>query len=249
MNRQSLILRRLAVCIVGVALFWFGSTAQATIIADVRGDYAAGTNNGDPGILPATGTGNWNYLASDTVNPTLDGTLDVLPWNSINSSYQNFTLGGSSNSIDLLSVGLSLQEIRMHPSASNRPPPFDVARWIAGVGEAGLINISGNVRKVDAGGGGGVTFDLFVNGISLFNSTLSFNDTVGVAFNQTLTVGVGSTVDFVVGPNGLDAFDSTGLKATITAVPEPTTMTLLGIGLVGLIGASARRRIGKRLKA
>jgi hypothetical protein len=218
--------------------------AQATLIADVRGDFVAGTNDGDPGILPATGTGTWNYLASDTTNPTLDTTLDVLPWVVLNKSYIDFTTGGSANQIDLQSANLAADEIRMHPSASGRPPSYVVARWIAGAGEAGFINITGNVRKVDAGGGSGVTFDLFVDGTSYFNWTLPYNDTLGVAFDQTVIVGVGSTVDFVVGPNGFDTYDSTALKAAISPVPEPATMLLFGSGLMGLAGL--RRKFRKK---
>jgi hypothetical protein len=160
--------------------------------------------------------------------------LDPLTWDVPNISYNHLTL----NAVDLQSVGLAPDEVRMHPSSSVVPPPFAVARWIAGPGEAGVIDISGNVRKVDAGGGGGVTFELFVDGVSFFNTTLAFNDSVGVAFNETATVGVGSTVAFVVGPTGFDAFDSTGLRAVIT--PEPDSLALLALGLAGM-GLGRRR--------
>ncbi len=243
MNRLLLIIRSHMVCVAVVALFWFGSIAQANIIADARDDFVAGGSEGALGILSATGTGTWNYLASDTANPTLDGNgLNTLTWNIDNSSYRYLTSGGSMNSVDLQNPNLTSEEIRVHPSAQD--PKFAVVRWIPGVGEAGLINITGNVRKVDTGGGDGVTFDLFVDGISLFNSTLAFNDDTGVAFNETLTVGVGSTVDFVIGPGSInwDIFDSTGLNVNVVSViPAPGAILLGSIG-VGLVGWLRRRR-------
>ncbi len=96
---------------------------QAATIADVRADYVAGTNEGDPGTLPATGIGTWSYLASD--------------------------------------------------------------------------------------------------------------DLVGASFNETVTVSVGSTVDFVIGSNDTDTYDSTALKATIT--PEPATVGLILLGGVAML--------------
>ena len=202
----------------GFALLTSMGQAQADVIADARGDFVPGINVGDLGILPATEKGTWNYLASDNATPTLDSTLDVLGWNLppfTPSDHYIFIINPSADSVSLRNPNLTAEEILVHPSASFRPPSFVVVRWIAGPGEEGLINITGNVRKLDPGGGG-VTFGLFVDGISVFNSTLAGNDTVGVAFDHTLIVGAGATVDFVVGPRGGDANDSTALKATIS---------------------------------
>ena len=135
-------------------------------------------------------------------------------WRIVNTSYIRFTSGGSATAVDLENATLTSEEIRVHPSG--RDPKFAVVRWEAGPGEEGSINIAGNVRKVDGGGGDGVTFEIFVDGASIFTATVAGTDTTGVSFDQTLTVGAGATVDFVIGPNGSDGNDSTGLEATIT---------------------------------
>ena len=213
---------------------------QATVIADARTDFVSGTTNGDLGIVPASGTGEWRYLASDTANPTADPVLDVLSWEAFVNQYRKGTCCGSMDAVSLNIGGIAPDELGLHPSAFGRSPSFVAVRWIAGAGEAGVIDIAGNVRLSDPNGPGSISFDLFVDANPLFGSSLVINDLVGAAFHQTATVGVGSTVDFVVGPNGFDTYDSTGLKALISTVPEPATLALLGFGLAGL--ALSRRK-------
>ena len=225
MNRSTTLM-------IALALLLAMGQAQASIIADARDDFVAGTSEGEEATsIPATGTGTWSYLASDTANPTSDGDgLDALTWKVADSAYMSWA-GGSS--VHLQHDNLASDEIFMHPIDSH--PKYVVVRWIVGAAEAGSIDISGNVRKVDPGSDmkGSVTFELFVDGSSLTSSTLAYNDTTGVAFDETVTVSVGSTVDFVIGPNGGIEHDGTGLQATIT--PEPTTLGMLALGAVALL--------------
>jgi hypothetical protein len=62
----------------------------------------------------------------------------------------------------------------------------------------------------------------------------------GPSFATSLAVLQGDTIDFAVGigSNGTYISDTTGLAATITiaAVPEPTGITLLGLGIFAPFG-------------
>ena len=105
----------------------------------------------------------------------------------------------------------------------------------------GIVTIAGTIRHLlVTGTGDGSTFDIFADGVSLFSQFIAQNDSVGFAFNETATIGVGSTVDFVLGPNSTDLDDQPALKATIT--PEPSTFTLAAFGLLGM-GWRRRKRM------
>lgn len=69
--------------------------------------------------------------------------------------------------------------------------------------------------------------------------------------NQTVTIGlVTYNVIFDQGANGIklnynglnSADNTTAIKATLVATPEPASMMLIGTGLVGLFGAVRRRK-------
>ena len=60
-------------------------------------------------------------------------------------------------------------------------------------------------------------------------------------FNGSATLAAGETIDFRVNRAGVIWNDSTGLAATVTAVPEPATWAMMIAGF-GLAGAALRRR-------
>lgn len=77
---------------------------------------------------------------------------------------------------------------------------------------------------------------------SLFSTEISPFE-VPSSFSLCQSPNAGDTIDFVVGfgTDGSYLGDTTGLVATIRAVPERSTWLLLGAGILGLIGASRRR--------
>ena len=81
------------------------------------------------------------------------------------------------------------------------------------------------------------------NAVIFVDAITGFGDTGSSA--GSLSLSSGDTLDFAVGYGNNNTYynDSTGLKftANISTIPEPTTMLLLGFGLVGLAGV--RRKI------
>ncbi|MBC7506370.1 MAG: PEPxxWA-CTERM sorting domain-containing protein [Sandarakinorhabdus sp.] len=101
--------------------------------------------------------------------------------------------------------------------------------------------------------GNGVNVEVYNGGTLLFSSStlaapnpLSGYPTDQVSFNSIglLTLNSGDVLSFVVNNNGEYSYDSTGLKAVVTYVPEPATWMTMIVGF-GLIGAAARRRVAR----
>jgi hypothetical protein len=127
-------------------------------------------------------------------------------------------------------------EILLHPSPTIVAPtsPYEglaTVRWTAPA--AGVYEVDFAIARW--GGSTGQTgFNFVVDGVSnyslLFGGSTYANQ-YGPTQTRTLSLVAGSTVDFCVSMgDGSDNFDSTGLRATIQAVPEPAATALLPVG-------------------
>lgn len=202
--------------------------AAGPVLADVVADFVPGVNPGDTVMPPASGSGQWRYLASATLDPTDPGAgLADLEWDVMGELFERPGLDHMNGfSEDALRLGSDV--LLMHPA--NVTGDVQVARWIAGPGEAGQVDIVGNVAKADPGGGDGIRFVVFVDGVPLFDQAVAFDDTVGIPIAlQGVEIAEGSTADFVVSKIGDPFFDTTSLTAVITQVMGPTTTSTTSI--------------------
>jgi PEP-CTERM motif-containing protein len=132
----------------------------------------------------------------------------------------------------------------LHPLAIGTPVDT-IVQWTAPT--TGTYAISGFFERIDnnPGAGVGVTYAVDVGGSPTDSGNIGSSDYTQYTFSYTEALTAGETVDFIVGPGSAfdDDSDSTGFDATITtatAVPEPASFAIFGIGLLGTI--AARRR-------
>ncbi|QYK54172.1 MAG: PEP-CTERM sorting domain-containing protein [Fimbriimonadaceae bacterium] len=193
--------------------------------ADVSADFSI--TNGNP-------NGSWSYgyrnaLADPTnlYTTTIADAGGFLVWHTPGLSgdgtpsvFKN-TGSSSTNNIAPGSFG-------MHSGPGGQ---YSVAQYA--VQNGGTLRISGEWGVGDIG-----LTDIFIqlNGVTLWSRLSS---PVAEAFDFNIATNSGDLVQFVLGPAGAYQFDSTPLTATIETVPEPATMSLVGIGLVT---AGLRRR-------
>lgn len=177
------------------------SNGKAKVLAEFPADLQPGAN----GHADSSDSGNWFYYSSKTVNPTEPNAgLYKLRWNAQRKNYVS-PRGRMGNDHPTVGNGLD-------PSPFN--PHYAVLRWQSRT--AAEIQLRGNFRKfTNATGSDGVKALIFVDGEQKFSERIKPVDTVGVDFEISVTVKPGSSIDFVVDPNGSAHRDFTYLSATI----------------------------------
>lgn len=158
--------------------------------------------------------------------PDAQGNLDpVVIFNSTNSD------------IAFSSAVVPSKGLMFHPGLEGE---FAVIRWTAPT--EGSYDLTVAFRGDDFVGP--TSTDVFVmhdNGLLFSGGVNAFGP--GPSFTSVLPVQAGDTIDFLVGvgQNGNYFNDSTGISATLSAVPEPSSLALLGLGLLALWPGSRGR--------
>lgn len=209
------------------------------------------TNFGGAGFAYGTGTGATGFTATPFQGNNCFGvTLSCYGTgaNDVPTIAQN--VSGSTQNFQTVSVPNNF--LVLHPGNS-APGTDSVLKFTAAT--AGLYQVAGLFQRLDTtvGAGSGVIASLLhettTGKINVdFTTTISSIDYAQKTFTKKFGLLAGDSLYFVVNNNGGEyTFDSTGLQASITSVPELGTwaMMLLGIGMIG--GAARYRRRSTRV--
>src|SRR5207248_2890693 len=99
-----------------------------------------------------------------------------------------------------------------------------VARWIAPA--TGNYAVSATFTLTDTAGTH-KDIHVYLNGTELFGDDINQNGD-GKSMTQVVSVNVGDTVDFIMGPDGDGySYDNTGLAASVVPLSRPATPAIV----------------------
>lgn len=129
--------------------------------------------------------------------------------------------------------------IWMHPNSNS----LIVVSWLSPI--TGNVDIEFSFADMDPVFGDGIGWfvDLGDGNGELASGVFANGGNSGLQniFDQPVTAG--DRINFIVSPPGSDhGFDSTTFTATVTVIPEPATLSLIGLGLVGIMATVLVKR-------
>jgi hypothetical protein len=214
---------------------------------------------------PTNPNGAWTYGNSPTVGGTFEadtvqsdgsawwGAGVTSGWSKTDNPYLpaiwSVMTGQDAGVVGAVSVAAG--EMVIHPNGDTE---CGVVRWTAPA--TGAYDVAASWESInglaDYASNAGVDVHLLVNGVSIYDGVTSYlNGTGPATCAKSLSLTAGDTLDFVTSPLGVGttglgglpyACDMTRVGATITAVPEPGTIALLGSAMFGLLVYAWRRR-------
>jgi hypothetical protein len=233
--------KKLFLVTVVILFFAFSTTASANLIQNGDFENAAADINGAEFTIGTSDTGEWYAL----------GPWAVLAGGPSGSSYYFDHTGGTGGDqrafqpIDTSSMALTGQEITVSFDYI-----FELGNWqIQDMGVA-VVGLSGPGAKYVAYGGAGYDGTFGIDGVGITRTvlgTMALSSTSGWS-NDSLSVVLSQDYDTLLvvfassawsGSGGVRGIDN----VSVSAVPEPAALLLLGLGLVGLAGV--RRKIRK----
>ncbi len=211
----------------------FSAAPDFSAVSNPGGAWSYGTSTTLGGLFSAFTVAGTNLFGS--------GNPNISTWEAPSGAPVVFKNTSATTQVASGSISLSAGQLALHPGSLGE---FAIVRWTAASAGSVLLNTTFSGQDT-----GGTTTDVhvLVNGVSVFDGLVNGFGALS-SFASSFVVSAGSTVDFAVGYGANATYwnDSTGLSASLTAaIPEPATLLLLGVALVGFAGTQRRKMLVK----